>query len=225
MVRENSPKERQRQQLERKKQGQRARCDRILIVSEGSKTEPNYFAEMRRDQRLPAANITVLPSELGTEPLQVVKYAKFIFERGNERNGIEPRAFDQVYAVFDRDDHRTFFDALAFAETLKGKLRNDSKRPVQFEAIASIPCFEFWLLLHFEDVRTPLHRDEVIKRLKRHLPGYEKGTATAFAMTRQHLGLALQRSEKLASRCNDHVVPNPFTAIGALVKALMTLRG
>ena len=42
MARDNSPWERQRRQLERKLD-RRASYDRILIVSEGSKTEPNYF--------------------------------------------------------------------------------------------------------------------------------------------------------------------------------------
>ncbi len=36
----------QRQQLERK-QGRRASYDRILIIPEGSKTDPNYFRETR----------------------------------------------------------------------------------------------------------------------------------------------------------------------------------
>jgi len=40
MARDNAPQERQRKQLERKR-AQRASYDRILIVSEGSKTEPN----------------------------------------------------------------------------------------------------------------------------------------------------------------------------------------
>jgi len=46
MARDNTPKERQLKQLERK-QGQRASDDRILIVSEGTKTEPNDFREIR----------------------------------------------------------------------------------------------------------------------------------------------------------------------------------
>lgn len=63
MARDNSPKERQRKQLERKK-GRRASYDRILIVSEGSKTEPNYFRETRAAYRLHTANVEVRPSEL-----------------------------------------------------------------------------------------------------------------------------------------------------------------
>ena len=75
MVREHSPKERQKQQLERKL-GRRASYDRILIVSEGSKTEPNYFSEIRAAYRIHTANIQVQPSDFGTAPIQVVRYAK-----------------------------------------------------------------------------------------------------------------------------------------------------
>ena len=56
MARDHSPQERQRKQLERK-QGQRAGYHRILIVSEGSKTEPNYFREIRAAYRLHTAHV------------------------------------------------------------------------------------------------------------------------------------------------------------------------
>ena len=78
MARDNSPKIRQRTQLERK-QNQRASYDRILIVSEGSKTEPHYFREIRVIHKLHTANVQVRPSELGTEPTQVVQYARDLF--------------------------------------------------------------------------------------------------------------------------------------------------
>jgi hypothetical protein len=54
MAQDNSPKVRQKEQLERK-QGRRASYDRILIVSEGSKTEPNYFREIRMAYHLHTA--------------------------------------------------------------------------------------------------------------------------------------------------------------------------
>ena len=110
MARDNSPKERQRQQLERKL-ARRDSYDRILIVSEGSKTEPNYFGEIRQAYRLHTANVEVRPSELGTAPIQVVQYARELFEFGDKHKNIQPRAFEQVYAVFDRDDHGSYFPA------------------------------------------------------------------------------------------------------------------
>lgn len=113
----------------------RASYDRILIVSEGSKTEPNCFSEIHAAHRLQTAKVEV-----------------------------QPRALEQVYAVFDRDDHASYFDALDLAASLDGKLRNDNKQPVIFKAIASVPSFELWLLLHYEGIQAPLHRDEVIQR-------------------------------------------------------------
>lgn len=223
MGRDNSPKERQRQQLERKR-GRRADCDRILVVSEGSKTEPLYFDEIRIEMRLPAANIAVSPGDLGTEPIRVVQYARQLFEQGDKLKGIEPRAFEQVYAVFDRDDHHTYFDALKLAESLDGKLRNDAKRAVKFRAIASVPSFEFWLLLHFEDIQAPLHRDEVMQRLKQHFPDYEKGAGHVFANTQARLDVATLRAEALTGKFTAYNDPEPYTAVAEVVKLLTTLR-
>ncbi len=223
MGRDHSPRERQRQQLERKR-GRRADCDRVLIVSEGSKTEPHYFEEIRIEMRLPAANIAVSPGNLGTEPIQVVQYARQLFEQGDKFKGIEPRAFEQVYAVFDRDDHLTYFDALKLAESLDGKLRNDAKKAVSFKAIASVPSFELWLLLHFEDIQAPLHRDEVMQRLRQHIPNYEKGADRVFASTRGRLDEATQRAAALAEKFTAYNDPEPYTAVAGVVRVLTTLR-
>ena len=221
MARDNQPKERQLRQLERK-QGRRAGFDRILIISEGSKTEPNYFREIRKTYRLHTANVEVQPSALGTAPIQVVEYAKSLFENGDRYKKVQRRAF--VYAVIDRDDHDSYFDALRLADTLDGTLRNDAKQPVIFKAIASVPCFELWLLLHYEDVHAPLHRDEVIRRLKVHIPGYAKGASTSFAITVDHLAIASQRANRLAERYSADSAPEPFTAIVDLVELLTMLR-
>ena len=223
MGRDNSPKVRQQRQLERKV-GRRASYDRILIVSEGSKTEPSYFSEIRTAYRLHTANVEVRPSELGTAPIQVVHYAKELFEQGDRHKNIQPRAFEQVYAVIDRDDHESYFNALRLAESLDGKLKNDVRQFIRFEAIASVPSFELWLLLHYEDIRTPLHRDEVMRRLRQYLPCYEKGTSGAFAATRERFPIASKRAKTLAERFSADTAPEPYTAIVILVNLLTTLR-
>ena len=224
MARNHSPKERQQKQLERKRE-LRAPCARILIVSEGSKTEPLYFEDMRIDQRLPQANIAVSPSNLGTEPLQVVKYAKQLFEEGDKFKSIEPRAFEYVYAVFDRDDHLSYFDALQYAESLDNTLPNDSDEAVRFQAIASVPCFELWLLLHYEDIQAPLHRDEVVRRLKKHIPDYKKGLGSVFATTRKYIDVATKRALRLAVKFNARSDGEPYTGIVELITLVTKLQG
>lgn len=224
MGRDNSPKERQRVQLERKL-ARRASYDRILIVSEGGKTEPNYFGEIRSAYRLHTANVEVRSSELGTAPVQVVQYAKELFENGDRHKRIPSRAFEQIYAVFDRDDHVSYREALNMAAILDGKLRNDNKQPVSFQAIVSVPSFELWLLLHYEDIQAPIHRDEVMRRLRRHFTNYEKGAERAFATTRDRLDTATQRARALAEKFNAYSDPEPYTAIADLVILLTALRG
>jgi hypothetical protein len=223
MGRDNSPKIRQRAQLERK-QGKRESYDRILIVSEGSKTEPLYFSEIRSAYRLRTANVQVHPSDLGTEPSQVVMHAKHLFEIGDANKRIRPRAFEKVFAVFDRDEHRTYFDALIQAKSLDKKLRNDVNQLVEFRAIASIPSFELWLLLHFEDIQHPLHRDEVMRRLKVYIPGYDKGAGGSYALTQHLVEVASERALALAERSNAFIDSEPYTDLYQLVSLLDSLR-
>lgn len=223
MGRDNQAKDRQ---LRRKvaKEVRRASYARILIVTEGSRTEPLYLEEIRAAHQLHSANVEVQPGQLGTAPIQVVRYAQRLFEEGDLRKGIRPKSFDKVFAVFDRDDHDSYFDAVNLAKSLDGKLRNDDRLPVSFKAIASIPSFELWLLLHYEDIQAPIHRDEVMARLKQHIPGYDKGAGGTFATTRDRLATATQRAQALAVRFNACTAPEPFTALHELVTVLTTLR-
>lgn len=223
MGRDDHPKTRQ---LARKahKDANRGPYARVLIVTEGRKTEPLYLQEIRAEHRLHSANVEVQPAQLGTAPIQVVDYAQQLFEKGDLHKGIRPKSFDQVYAVFDRDDHDSYFDALNLAQSLDGKLRNDDKQPVRFRAIPSVPSFELWLLLHYEDIQAPIHRNEVMQRLKRHIPSYEKGSGGAFAATCERLATATQRAQALACRFSAHDGREPYTAIGELVALLTGLR-
>lgn len=212
MARDHSPRIRQRQQLARKV-GHRASYDRILIVSEGAKTEPNYFFEIRAAYRLHTTNIEVRRCEIGTSPIQVIQYAETLFRDGDRHKRIQARAFE------------SYFDALRYAATLDGKLKNDTKQPVTFRAIASVPNFELWLLLHYAQIHAPIHRDEVIRRLKEHVPQYKKGMANAFATTRRNLNIATRRAVDLGARFTAHMAPEPYTAVPELVTRLVTLRG
>lgn len=126
MGRDNQAKERQ---LSRKaaKDAKRASYARILIVTEGSKTEPLYLREISAAHQLHSANVEVQPGTMGTAPIQVVRYAQHLLEEGDLYKGIRPKSFDQVYAVFDRDEHESYFNALNLAKSLDGKLRNDGQ--------------------------------------------------------------------------------------------------
>jgi hypothetical protein len=119
--RDNHPRQRQAKQLERKKP-KRPAYDRILVVTEGEKTEVNYLEEIRRFYRLSSAHIRVCHSPYGTTPLQVVEYAR--------DRCLETSEWESVFCVIDRDDHQSYVNALHAAQALDGKHRNDLGKPM-----------------------------------------------------------------------------------------------
>ena len=223
MANDNSPKERQYRQLERKR-GQRKSYDRILIVSEGSKTEPKYFNEIRCTYKLATTAVHICHSSLGSDPLNVVKSAEKLLTEGDNKK-ISPHAFEQVYAVFDRDEHNTYFAAIKEAKSLDNKYFNDNKEQrVKFTAIPSIPSFEIWLLLHFKDVQAPLHRREAFEQVKKYISNYEKSADDIFKLTRGYLAQAYKRAEALAKFNSAANGEEPYTAVNYLVKLLVELK-
>jgi hypothetical protein len=216
--RDNHPRERQQNKLARKS-ASRASYDRILIVSEGEKTEPLYFKDIKTFYKLHTANICILASAYGTTPQQVVDFARDECLKSKKQ-------WEHVFCVFDRDDHPNFNNAIQSATALDKKYRNELKQPIRFTAIPSIPCFELWFLLHFQCVTREVHRDEVIRLVSQPecLQGYNKGQSGYFEQTRHLLNTAYANASRLAEERRRHGNENPFTAVDSLVKLLTNLK-
>ena len=187
-----------------------------MIVCEGKETEPNYFKEICQHHRLSSANVKVVPSEYGTQPQKVVNYAYDSCMKNNK--------WEKVFCVFDRDDHPNFSNAIESAMSKNRKLENDQGEKIEFYAIPSDPCFELWLLLHFEEFTAEISRSDLLKRLKKeHLPEYEKSGGGLFAETEDRLETAYTNASRISQNRNGSQVQNPFTAVDEVVKALMKL--
>ena len=222
MVQDSFSKIKGKQKLKRKT-NQRKSYDRILIVCEGTKTEPAYFKQIKQEQRLASTNLKVLPGR-GTSPLQVVEHAEKLFKEGFLGQNIPMGNFDRVYAVFDRDSHSKYIKALDKIETLNNKLKNDNKIKVPFIAIPSNPCFELWLLLHFEDVTALFDCKMANTKLKSHFSSYKKSSNDVFERTKSNLDKACKRAAKLNKKSNKHSRGEPFTYINELVNLLRNLK-
>ncbi|WP_432743943.1 RloB family protein [Methylobacter sp. G7] len=104
---------------------------KVLVICEDSKSGKRYLEDASLHFRV---NVLVEITHCGnTDPKGIVTEA--ISRQGK---------FDRVFCAIDRDTHETFDEAL--------NLVRDSKK---VEIIASYPCFEFWLLLHFGYNRKP----------------------------------------------------------------------
>jgi hypothetical protein len=216
MARDNHPRERQARALARKKPTRPA-FDRILIVTEGAKTEPLYFEDIRKQKRISSAHIEVVHSPLGTQPRQVVDAAVAKF--------LQSKAFERVYAVFDRDDHQTYADALVRARQLDKTLKNDERKAVRFFAVPTVPCFELWLLLHFQDVLAFNHRTEIVAKLRARIANYAKGATGIYALTEQTFGAAQARAVHLRGQFQPDGGVDPYTDVDRLVATLRKARG
>lgn len=190
--------------------------DRILIVCEGAKTEPNYLNEIRQALRIGSVDLHIVHSALGTEPQQIVESADKEFAR--------TKAFEKIIVVFDRDQHLTYANALAMVAARNERDKNDEGKKAKFEAVVSVPSFEFWLLLHFEDIQGFLDRAVVLTRVKTHIAGYEKGNKDTFAKTKDRLAVASPRAASLKQRFSRLPGEDPYTDMHELVAALHALK-
>jgi hypothetical protein len=128
----------------------------VLVICEDSKSGLNYLKDASRYFRVDAK---IEISHCGrTDPKGIVEEA---LARQNK--------FDQVYCVIDRDSHPSFMEAI--------RLAGASDKVC---VIASFPCFEYWLLLHFGYCRKPYSAvgndsaaDNLIKDLRKNV-GMEK---------------------------------------------------
>lgn len=202
----------------KRKSARRAVYDRVLVVCEGSKTEPNYFKEIRATYRLSTANIDICGKECDSDPLSVIKYAIKTFKKDSD--------YDRVFCVVDRDKHTTFDAAM-------DKLhRTKLGKGVTFTAITSVPCFEFWLLLHFGyttrqfcapgmDSNCELVIDELNRRNL--IPGYNKGAQNVFSLTKDKLSDAIKHAKRLQEHNRETESVNPATNIHELIEYLISL--
>ena len=189
--------------------------DVVLIVCEGEKTEPNYFNEWKKAFRL--SNTNIKGSGRGADPFSVVDFAIKTYRK-------EPE-FDRVYCVFDRDRHTTYQKALD--KIRHTKLGKGSK----IFAIPSVPCFEFWLLLHFKYTTRPFDAapgdsvcSKVIEELKKHLPAYCKGDQGIFNKIKDKLDFAIANANKVEQYNKGNNIDNPSTLMHYLVDYLRNLK-
>jgi len=203
--------------LARKKE-KRASYERVLIVCEGEKTEPNYFKELKDCLELNNANVEI-DGNCGSSPISVVKYAKKrCLEEKKTGDG-----FDKVYCVFDKDTHESYDAALLEITNLKPK--------ETFHAAHSVPCFEFWLLLHFIYTNKPYIRNgtksscaNLIDDLKKYIPDYEKGCRDIYSKIADNTDQAIAHSKRALSQAQTDHTDNPTTHIHKLVEYLKSLK-
>ena len=192
---------------------------RVLIVTEGSKTEPDYFRRLVKELELTATRVKIV-GDGGSAPISVVEAAKEFLGKDSD--------FEQVYCVFDKDTHEKYDEAIQKLQGLRKQQRYKGK---VICAIASVPCFEVWYLLHLSETSKPyVTQDELIRDLVQKSPfqSYQKNECGSFfGAIAGHRKEASMRAERLLkqarARGETEFHENPSTRVYEVVQALTKL--
>lgn len=128
----------------------------FLIVCEGEKTEPYYFEGFKND--LPKGvleSVTIDITGTGKNTLSLIEE---VMTQRDVREQATGRRYDQVWAVFDRDNFpaQNFNNAIFKARQL---------RPEIYCAWSN-EAFELWYLLHFDFFQNAMSRMEYQVKLE-----------------------------------------------------------
>lgn len=182
----------------------------VLIVCEGEKTEALYFSRFR--EALRGRTTIKLGDTNDKDPLGLAQFAKT--QKG--RLGLDIKGGDSIWIVFDADDNsQAMIDAGA-------KLA----RKIGANLAMSNPCFELWHLLHFEDRREALDRNEALARLRMYLREYERNR-DVFDELEGGMRNALERAHRLEMEAGDPLSlgANPATGVWRAVEELIDGNG
>ena len=204
-----------------RRQPLRASYDKVLIVCEGEKTEPLYFRELIDHYEIHSANVRI-SGDCGSDPVSVVEHGlKLYHEEKSSTSG----AFDRVYCVFDRDAH----PPTKYQQALD-KVAGAKPKGVFFTA-TSVPCFEYWLLLHFSYTTAPYSAvggvsagTAVLKALQAVWPEYTKASPGVFISLLDQLEFAKANAARVFEEARKNHTDNPTTRIHELVEYLQNIK-
>lgn len=141
----------------------------LVVFCEGERTEPEYLNALKRKpsvREVAAVDLRVQTGQGGFVPRTLVAMAIESLERATD----EDAEIDEFWCVFDVEWPRNH---PGLEEAVKQARANGVKLAV------SNPCFEVWLILHFQDQGAWLDNNQA-RRLRRQLDGSnDKGLESA----------------------------------------------
>ncbi|MCJ7773292.1 MAG: RloB family protein, partial [Desulfobacterales bacterium] len=187
----------------------------ILIVSEGSKTEPIYFNSLKSKLRLAMVDVEIVGE--GAAPITVVDHA---IELRAERKRVAKKsptkaAYDIVYCVIDVEAPK--------AESLSRAVNKAEGN--KLEVILSNPCFEYWYILHFRKTSAPFNTSQDTKSaLRREHCAYCESDKTIFDVVYPKTADAIKHSKEVLNEQHNDAEDlsdcNPSTHVHKIVEYL-----
>lgn len=185
---------------------------KILIAAEGkNKTEKLYFSNF--DDGRKGYSISFAKGN-DTDPVKLVK--RLIEEI--DRIGMDLEDGDIAYCIFDTDTNPR--------KNTEIKEAMELAKENGIQVITSTPSIELWFLLHFEYTTASMTNKEVISRLKKYYPKYEKNiNIYPDVIDKQHNAMLhakrLEKYQLANKKAIGTVEANPNTEIYKVVESLL----
>ena len=187
-----------------------------LIISEGTKTEPNYF--MRLKETIDIKYRDRIHLDVSGKGENTVS----LFEEAERDVASSNNIYKHVWLVYDKDD----FPPERF-DRVVDLCKTASSEETIYHAIWSNQCIELWFLLHFMFLQADLHRHEYWPKLSdclkaRNLGSYYKNRSDMFDILRPYMEEAIRNAKKL-EEINKGALPSkssPGTMVHNLIDVL-----
>ncbi|MDO5080018.1 RloB family protein [Buchananella hordeovulneris] len=185
----------------RGKRRRRIEKRRILVVTEGMVTEPDYLEKLQQELR--DATVFLIVKPVGRDPLTVVRKAEELAAAAEKKG----KGYDAVYCLVDVDRHEKLAVALKRADRLG------------IHVLVSNLKFEVWLLWHVSDRVTEMNSTELDREMKNHGLLEEKRLSSTFRIGGydEACRRARQADPDYAA---GRVGPNPSTALPVLIEKM-----
>lgn len=181
---------------------------RVVLFCEGRNTEPEYFRALEKLGCLAYLDIRGgcgSPDAIATQAI------------GEKRKKTPGKAWyeadDEIWAVFDRDEHEHYEQAIAQCSASGVNIARSN------------PCFEVWIILHFQDYHRPDNRHDVQRILEELCPEYDRnrGKTADFSSIVLRVRDAEERAERqLKCRSDEGDEYNaPSTTVFHLTRSIL----
>lgn len=162
-----------------------------LIVTEGTKTEPNYFNAIKS---LINQNYS---EKIHLEIVGQGDNTVNLFDKAKQLSQENPNGYKHVWIVYDTDDFPK--DNIDVVPIL---CETNSSADCKYHAIWSNQCIELWFLLHFSFMHSDLHRDEYKGKLSESLNtigagAYRKNREDMFWVLKDYVDFAIENAKRL----------------------------
>lgn len=183
---------------------------KFTLFTEGRNTEPEYFKAIVGYNPDILIDLQIYRG-VGC-PMTIAEKASSFVKNSRPRNG------DSVWAVFDRDDHPKFNDACTKCKS------------VNINTAISDPCFEIWLILHYEDYNKADDRHKVQRYFSTLCNKYNKNSGKIPDCKKivesviEAENRAQKQYEKRLQESDTDTPKRPYTTVHNLTKAMREVK-